>query len=280
VPKSSSRKNDVRRANRDRRARLDELRRRQRAAERRKNFLFIGSAIAVAVILIGSVIAIEVVKVHNRDAKSRVGYQAAPTKAEAAAGCLGVHNDPVSPRALHVANQPIDYTINKYGDTRGGTPPIPPSGGEHNPIPLGDQKTRFYPLSEQPRPERAVHDLEHGYIVVWYDGKLPAAQVDQLRTLTTGDQLNRMLVVGWWQGDLPAGKHVVLTSWGRTERCSSVSPDVISSFYAAHLNSPLAPEAGSGASSMGGDQFPPNDLNTTPVGSPTPTPSPSRSRKK
>jgi hypothetical protein len=283
VPKGSKKRNDARRVNRDRRQRLEELRRQQRAAERRKNFLFAGTAIAVAVILIAAAVIPAYLHDRAQKAKLKVGYTTKPTAAEMAAGCTGVHNDPVSPAANHVPNATIDYAKAKYGDTADGAQPLPPSGGAHNPVPLGD-KVRFYPLSEKPRPERAVHNLEHGYVVAWYDSGLPAADVTKLQQLAKDPTLSGLLVVGWWQGPLPLGKHVVLTSWGRTERCSSVSVDVVKSFYTAHLNDKkLAPEVGSGA--MGGDQFPADTVNTTPVSpspsaSASPSPSPSKKQKK
>jgi hypothetical protein len=274
VPKDSSRRNDARRANKDRRARLEELRRQQKAAERRKNFLFVGSAIAVALILIAAAIIPAYLHDQANKRKQKAGYQAAPTKAEVAAGCVGVHNDPVSSggTTVHVTT-PIDYSKEKYGDTRGGTPPIPPTGGRHNPVSLGDTN-RFYPLAQKPRPERAVHNLEHGYIVIWYDSQLPADQVAHLQALAGSGSLTRLLVVGWWQSDLPAGKHVVLTSWGRTDRCAKVSDDVVSSFYKAHLNDQkLAPEPGLPAI-QGADGIP---AGTLPGASPAPSPSASAS---
>jgi hypothetical protein len=172
---------------------------------------------------------------------------------------------------VHIANQAIDYSKDDFGDTKGGTPAIPPSGGKHNPVPLGDTN-RFYSLASKPRPERAVHNLEHGYVVAWYDSKLPAADVAKLQTLAKNPADSRLLVVGWWQGDLPAGKHVVYTAWGRTDRCSSVSDAMVQAFYGKHLNASLAPEAGAGT--LGGDQFPGSDLNTTPGAAPGETASP------
>jgi hypothetical protein len=259
VPKSSQRRNDARRQNRDRRARLEELRRQQKAAERRKNFIFVGAAIAVAVVLIAAALIPAYLHDQAVARKNKAGYQAKPTAAERAAGCLGVHNDPIANGGQHVTT-PIDYSKEKYGDTRGGTPPIPPSNGRHNPVSLGDTK-RFYPLADKPRPERAVHNLEHGYIVAWYDSKLPQAQVDALSLLAQQPAFSRLLVVGWWQGDLPAGKHMVLTSWGRTDRCGSVSEAVVSAFYKAHVNSSLAPESGAGPIS-GADSIPAGSLPT------------------
>jgi hypothetical protein len=284
VPKSSKRKHETRRANRDRKQRLEELRQQQKVAERRKNFLFAGSAIAVALILIGAAVIPAYLHDRAQKAKSKEGYQASPTSAEKAAGCLGVHNDPISAAADHVPG-PIDYAKEKYGDTRGGTPPLPPTSGKHNALSLGDS-TRFYPLSVKPRPERAVHLLEHGYIVVWYDSKLPEDQVKKLQTLATDGSLGRLIVVGWWQGDLPADHHVVVTSWGRTDRCTTVSDDVVSKFYSDHLNSSVAPEAGAGpiggADSVPPGQFPKTDTadpHATGSASPTASPTASPSKK-
>jgi hypothetical protein len=276
VPKDSTRRNDARRANKDRRARLEELRRQQRAAERRKNFLFAGSAIVIAVGLIAAATIPTYMHDRAQAAKKKAGYQAAPTTAEKAAGCLGVHNDPLSPAGQHVLT-PIDYTKEKFGDTKGGTPPIPPTGGRHNPNTLNATQNRFFPLAQKPRAERAVHELEHGYVVAWYDSKLPADQVAKLQLLSAQGNLDHLLVVGWWQGDLPAGKHVVLTSWGRTDRCGTVSDTVVSAFYKAHLNASIAPELGS---SMTGDyQLPPDEL-APPTASPGASPSPSSTSTK
>lgn len=257
MAKSSNRKHETRRANRDRKQRLEEMRRQQKSSERRKNFLFAGGATVVALGLIAGAVIPTYLHDRAQKAKEKAGYQFAPTAAEKAAGCLGVHNDPISAQALHVTT-PIDYAKEKYGDTRGGTPPIPPSSGKHNPISLGDTN-RFYPLSEKPRPERAVHNLEHGYIVVWYDDKLPASEVSKLQNLARSGALSRLLVVGWWKSELPANKHVVLTSWGRTDRCATVSEPVITKFYNDHLNAPFAPESGAGPIT-GADQIPASQL--------------------
>jgi len=287
VPKSSSRKNDTRKANRDRRQRLDELRRQQRAAERRKNFIFTGSAIFIALALIAG--AVIPTYLHDRSKKRKAAealrkqrqvIQLAPTAAEKAAGCLGVHQDPLSAAAQHVTTA-IDYSTEKNGDTAGGTPPIPPTGGKHNPISLGD-KARFYPLAAKPRPERAVHNLEHGYVVAWYDAKLPRTDVTTLQNLAT--TLPRFLVVGWSNGDLPAGKHLVLTSWGRTERCGAAAQDVIRNFYSKHVDSNLAPEKGfppiSGADTIPPSTLPGANASATPSPPASPSASPTTTKKK
>ena len=295
MPKNSNRRNDVRRANRDRRSRLDEMRRQQRAAERRKNLMTYGAAIVVALALVGTAAILAVQKAQANDAKKnavsnqlkaekKVGHQSKPTAAEAKDGCLGVHTDPLSPAAQHFTT-PIDYSQEKYGDTAGGTQPIPPSGGRHNPVSLGDTN-RFYPLADKPRPERAVHNLEHGYIVIWYDAQLPASQVQALQSIAKDPTMARVLVVGWWQSDLPLGKHVVMTSWGKTERCSSIDDKVVRHFYTVHVNAPQAPEAGLGPI-QNADKYPSGTLpgaTASPApsmsASPKPTPKPTSTKKK
>jgi hypothetical protein len=284
VPKNSNRRDDVRRANKDRRSRLDEMRRKQRAAERRKNMITFGSAIAVALALVGTAVLLAYNKAHKNDAEKNrikhqltaekpVGHQSKPTAAEAKDQCTGVHTDPAGTRE-HLTHE-IDYSKEKFGDTADGALPIPPSGGNHNAVSLG-VATRFYPLSEKPRPERAVHNLEHGFVVVWYDSKLPAAQVQILQDMANDPSMDRLLVVGWWQSDLPLDKHVVMTSWQKTERCGSIDTAVARNFYNVHVNQPPAPEAGLAAIG-GADQLPSGQL--PPVSSPSPTPSASSTKK-
>ena len=90
-------------------------------------------------------------------------------------------------------------------------------------------------------------------------------------------------MVGWWQGDLPANKHVVITSWGRTDRCGSVSDNVVNAFYKAHLNAAVAPEAGSpaipNADTLPAGQLPPTAA-PSPSASATTSPSPTSTSTK
>ena len=274
MPKSSKNKHETRRTNRDRRQRLEELRKQQRAAERRKNFIFAGSAIAIAIALIAGVAIPIWLDARKADKQDDVGYLADPTSAEKAAGCDGVHNDKMAAGGEHVPNA-IDYVKEPYGDTRDGVPPLPPTSGKHSAVTLGDT-ARFYPVADKPRPERAVHNLEHGYVVVWYDDKLPAAEVDKLEALAKDPALPRLIVVGWWQGELPTSKHVALTSWGRTDRCSSVSDEVVRSFVADRVNQPPAPEAGAGVI-PGSDGLPASQL--PPTGGPDPMASATTGKK-
>lgn len=267
----ANRRRQAARRDRDRKRELEELKRRQRARERRNTLI----AIVVAIVVGGGLIAVAAVKpsFHTSAAElaNKAGHQFKPTAAEKAAGCLGVHNDHPSKGSLHTPKA-VDYTkYSKYSA-------LPPSSGYHDPISLGI-KTRFYDVTGKPRPERAVHLLEHGFVIIWYDAQLPAQQVQQLQVLAKDPTLPRLVVVGWWEGTLPQDKHVVLTSWGRTDRCSTVSNDAVRAFYTAHVDAPFAPEHGAGASAYA-DLVPPNELIPATQPSKSPTPTPSATKKK
>jgi hypothetical protein len=272
VGKGSQRKAATRRDNRDRKQRVEELKRQQHAAERRKTMLSIFGGLGAGVVIVAAALVPGFLHDRAQKQKKSSGFTAAVSAAEKAAGCTGVHNDVVSPGAEHVTT-PVDYAATKYGDTKGGTPAIPPTSGKHNPDPL-PAAANFYPLSVKAAPERAVHNLEHGFVVGWFDDKLPQSQVDELQKLSSS--LDRFLAVGWTRGELPAGKHFVLTSWGRTERCSSVSANVVQTFWKDHMNKPPAPEIGS----PGGSNDAPSLL--TPGGAAMttpPNPSPTTTKK-
>jgi len=240
---------------RDRRARLEDLKRQQRAAERRKTMLTIVSGLIVGAILIAIPVVTTVLQSAEKKHKAAVGYVSKPTAAAKAADCTGVRNDKASPGGQHTPDR-VTY------DT------APPSSGRHNPDPLPDS-IHFYAQSEHPSIERAVHLLEHGFVVGWYDAKLPADQVAKLKaaSATAGE---RFVAVPWDRQDFAENRHFALTAWGRTERCSTVSPKAISEFVAKYVNK-TAPEAGAGGGNLPGASPP-----ATPPTNPAPSASPTK----
>lgn len=241
----------------DRRARLEDLKHQQRAAERRKTMLTIISGLVVGAILIAIPVATGLANAAEKKRKAAVGYVTTPTAAAKAADCTGVRNDKMSPAAQHTPDR-VNY------DT------APPSSGKHNPDPLPDS-IHFYAQSEHPSIERAVHLLEHGFVLGWYDTKLPADQVAKLKAASAAAG-NRFVAVPWDRQDFAADRHFALTAWGRTQRCGTVSAKVISEFVDKYTNV-TAPEAGSGGGSL------PSSAPSPPVTPPTrpaPTASPTK----
>lgn len=237
----------------DRRAQLEALKRQQRAAERRKTVLAILSGVLVA----GLLIAIPVVQgITQRAAKKRVaavGYVTKPTSAQRKADCTGVRND------RQVSRDHTGKTVTYTGE-------LPPSSGPHNPDPL-PASIHFYARTDRPVIERAVHSLEHGFVIGWYDAELPTAQVAALKKVAAASA-GQFIAVPWDRSTFTGNRHFVLTAWERTMRCGQVSAPVVSAFLTKYSNK-TAPEPGAGGGSL-----------TPPAGtSPTAAPRPSASKK-
>lgn len=152
------------------------------------------------------------------------------TDEAAAAGCLPLQRrPPLASTPLHRTG-PIAY------------PEAPPDSGDHAPNTLRNAK-RFYSRDDNPPPEPAVHNLEHGLVVAWYDDELPADQVAALEELSQG-MGPRFVAVPWRRSVFPDGRHIVLTAWRRTQRCQRVSAAMIEQFVEDNADSEDAPEKG------------------------------------
>lgn len=116
----------------------------------------------------------------------------------------------------------------------------PPAGGPHSASTISMGSDRFYTREEQPTAEKAVHDLEHGLVVAWYDAALPEVEVEALRAAaaSAGDKKLRFVAVPWDRGPFAQDGHLVLTAWGVTQRCQRVSGEAIASFVTDHADAP------------------------------------------
>ncbi|MCX4385690.1 DUF3105 domain-containing protein [Micromonospora peucetia] len=148
-----------------------------------------------------------------------------------AAGCDPELTDPVSGKGVHVGRGArVAYLT------------VPPSSGPHYELPA--PMRRFYLSGDRPPVEVLVHNLEHGYTVVWYSDDLPAPQVEALRGLAArlgADERTAKFVAAPWDeayGRFPPGRRVGISRWGATAGyrllCESVSGAVIERFLAAH----------------------------------------------
>jgi len=115
----------------------------------------------------------------------------------------------------------------------------PPSGGNHNPVPL---TCGLY--AQQPPDEFAVHALEHGAVWVAYDPSLSAADVDVLKPLA---QLDHVIVSPYAGMDAK----ITLVAWEHRLELDSVSDPRLKQFVDAYRNSPTAPEQGGACVGVG-----------------------------
>jgi hypothetical protein len=217
-----------------RRRLIDEQRKKARAAERRKTVLTIVLSTLLGAALIGGSVYFGS---KSRDKKPKTALAAVGVSA-ADAGCL----DPKSENIPTEATGGTKHTA-KDGD-HVDYPAAPPTSGRHNPTPLPAGAKKFYSRADSPPPERAVHNLEHAYTVLWYDKTVPDDQVKLLQQVGDSGPA-KFIVVPWDRADFPDDKHIVLTAWGERQQCSGVSGAVIQSFI-DHFggNAGKAPEKG------------------------------------
>jgi hypothetical protein len=223
----------------DRRARIEQLERERKAAERKRLFLFSGIIGLVALVIIG-VVAFELVN-RAQDQQAIASTDLAEFGVPAsAAGCSPVQEEPASGGADHVEPpQPVQYDQ------------APPASGPHRPTWAAFDR-KFYTVDDRPEVEMLVHNLEHGYNILWYDETIvddeqALAEVERLSQKFEGserDPANAFIAAPWTSedgGQFPQGKHFALTHWyaepgtgadekGITQYCERLSGEVVGDF--------------------------------------------------
>ena len=211
----------------ERKERTAQLREQARAKDRRQRRIVYGIAAPLVLIIIAIVPFTNWWHAHQRGIQHSVGYVKAASKTAKAAGCTGVRNDKQMATSVITKGATVDYAslVAKAGQQ------LPPTSGPRDANLLPDSPA-FIARSAAPHPERAIGNLNHGYVIVWYDNDLPAAQVKLLQT-ASGDNA-RTLIVPWTRSIFPDGKHVVFTAWDRTQRCTTVSATALTSFVGTY----------------------------------------------
>lgn len=120
---------------------------------------------------------------------------------------------------------------------------LPPTSGSHWPAPAGPVKAGVY--TEHVPFEATVHNLEHGGIVIVYNGLTP----DEVKRL---DDFVRSATAGTYKKildepfkDLSRAK-IVATSWRWHLDLQSVDTAALQKFIQVHYDSTEAPEPGTG----------------------------------
>ena len=233
----------VRESVQDRKARIAKMQAQQKAAERRRLMLVVGACGAVLALIIGSVGWV----IYDQKRQTDAAIAAVDIPA-ASAKCDAVTNDPAEGNQEHVGpgtNKPdmlrVDYKT------------IPPSSGSHFVSPVLAER-RVYSVADAPALESLVHNLEHGYTVLWYD---PSAKVSTKsyeilaqRIGERGDVRGKFIVAPWdtSRGKFPAGKLFALSHWsadgnnpadtakqaGHRQLCGGLSLEVVEKFVKDH----------------------------------------------
>jgi hypothetical protein len=116
----------------------------------------------------------------------------------------------------------------------------PPTHGKHAPTTLA-AGVYDKPLSTDPSAipniYQSVHSLEHGAIIVWYDGLAK----DDVRTLDSKYRSEEKVIVVPYP-KLGGKTHVAMTAWGRMVTCGEPSTKVIDAFIKRFREARSAPE--------------------------------------
>ena len=192
-------------ANKDRRAVVEQMRRDQQRAERRRTIIIISACLVVGLVIIGAA-AVPLIKQSRLSSKSLADLGVS----SGSAGC----QDVVKKKASGVQDHKPEGTDIEYADA-------PPAFGPHYPTPAAFSR-KFYTADDRPRVEQVVHNLEHGYNLLWYDDTV-AKDADQLAAVKAiaakfsgTKQTDKFIALPWTSDDgkaFPKGTHVAMTHW-------------------------------------------------------------------
>lgn len=150
-------------------------------------------------------------------------------QASEAAGCTDVETTP----PFEPADQDQTHINPAAGPPLSAYPTIPPASGPHADIPPGPLPAGVYDTLTLPDLYRAIHSLEHGGTIVWYDPSAPAERIARViefydRRLQDAEVgQDRVIVAPYdFAGDpaglLPEGRQIALVAWHRLRLCDRV----------------------------------------------------------
>jgi hypothetical protein len=213
-----------------RREMIEKMQRDQARRDKRRTLIIVAASILVglAIIAYPAIRLIQDSRTRNQ-AISELGVSAS------AASCDKVVDDDAKGTQDH---QP-DGTVINY-------PVSPPSSGPHYPTwaPFGK---KFYSDDRPPVPN-LVHNLEHGYTILWYRDTLPKDQIDLIEKISKAklpdSSLGKFIAAPFKESDglpWPDGKTVAFSHWsanqagqttakGHRQFCGSVSGEALTQF--------------------------------------------------
>jgi hypothetical protein len=227
----------------DRKARIAEMQQKEKAREKRVRMQIIAAAAALLLVL-GAAISYAVIDAGKRQPDVAITTIGVPASA---ASCDPVTTDKASGNQTHVG--PGTATPNT---TRVTYDTVPPSNGPHFAQPAVSNGVNFYTAADRPQMEVLVHNLEHGYTILWYDQSAGDAKKTELEQIAKDANkldatLNKFIVSAWdpSYGQLPAGKKFALSHWsatlgadktsvasqaGHRQLCGDLSGEVVKAF--------------------------------------------------
>ncbi len=226
----------------ERQALIDSAMKKQRSAEKRRSNAIVGVCIVISLGLIGAA-SYKPIKGYFDERQfssleiSEVGAPASVCEDVATADATGVNNH--VPQGTSVTYDAAPPAFGPHWNVQGVAP-----------APFTD---KFYDTDDRPPLEALVHNLEHGYTILWYDQSVAddSGQMSEIRSIAKkfdADDTNyrlKFIAAPWTSddedgADFPDGQHVAFTHWmgddtsssGVTQYCSETSGAALETFMA------------------------------------------------
>jgi hypothetical protein len=234
----------------------------RKMAKKRRGRLWGVVALVLAVALIVALVVLQPFAGEDTNAQASDLLKRAPAAAKTA-GCTDVqtipaYNDISDPQDPGYVDQTHIGATEEFptGPKLDTYPSTPPVSGPHAPIPPGPLAAGIYPTP--PDIYRAIHSLEHGATIIWYDPTTTGPALDELKSFydrkvsdaSVGQ--DRVIIAPYdypdqgEAGQLPDGVQIALTAWHRLETCSSVSLPVAFAFTSKFSAPPAADQTYAG----------------------------------
>ncbi|MFD5015666.1 DUF3105 domain-containing protein [Streptomyces chartreusis] len=210
-------------SNAARKARIEEMRRAERARERRNRILtIVASSVVVAGLVVGGVFVVQsqADKAEASDAKDK--DDKVKTAGKLVADKDGLKTWKGTLGRTHVT-EPVKYPVE------------PPVGGDHDRVWMncnGDVYTKAV------NNMNAVHSLEHGAVWVTYNSKAPKADVEALAAKVKQTPYTLMSPVDGQQDP------IVLSAWGVQRTVTGAKDPNVGKFFETYVQGKQTPEPG------------------------------------
>ncbi|MFI2377563.1 DUF3105 domain-containing protein [Streptomyces sp. NPDC018964] len=201
-------------------ARIEEMRRAEKARERRNRLL----VIAAAVVVVAGLVAGSVVLVQSQSDDDGGGSTAADSKGSGTfvTDADGVRKWKGELGRTHVTKS-VDYPVS------------PPVGGDHNPVWMncdGDVYT------DEIDNTNAVHSLEHGAVWVTYNSSADEADVEALAAKVKKTPYTLMSPVDGQKDP------IMLSAWGHQRTVTGAEDPNVDAFFEKFVQGKQTPEPG------------------------------------
>lgn len=192
----------------DRRAKVEQLRSRHDRGERGRGYLIVGASVTIGVLIVVAA-AYRPIK-DNWDQR-----QFASTPVSEIGAAATVCAEPTTKPASGTQQHEDEGTVIPYADS-------PPAFGTHWNV-WESMERKFYSTGDRPPLAKLVHNMEHGFTILWYDEVAAddSAMLQQVRAIArkyegTSNQRLKFMAVPWTAEDgepFPDDAHIALTHW-------------------------------------------------------------------